>query len=1470
MTRIRSVLLGVGSVLAVVALVVPSAGATVVHLRGGRFLGVTLRQGVSPAAVGAARPMTSSAQTGASSSSSSSVVSWHSGPVVHSSAPYLIFWTPSGESVPSSTRSLLQRYMTDAAAAGGSSANSYGVIRQYTDATGFVDSRQSFSAAQVITDTDAYPARDTTNCPYVGSGYPTCITDTQLQSELAHEVAARGLPSDGPASGPYGASSVPASAPVYLLVLPSDVNVCVTANGVQCASTTMCAWHSSAAGGGNALFYGVIPTWVVRPGGNPKACQSDGYSAVQEPNGSPADVVLKYMNHEDIEILTDPTGFGWYDNSGPLNEVADNCNAYASSANPQAGLSPNAFTPVLGGSGSQGTLFNQLVSGDHYYLQSEWSNGDGACKLQPSGGAITPSFTVPAGPDAVGATLAFDPGASTSTYPYTSATWSFGDGATQFQSSGRVLNRVSHAYNAPGTYPVKLTMVDNRGNLSTVSQSVSVYSQPTADFTVSASPVQGATTTFDGSGSSEPDPGVTISSYAWSFGDGTPVTTTASPTTPHVFAQAGTYKVSLTITNSVGLTSTASQTVTVDEAPSAVMAQPSPAQPLVGQKVAFDGSGSTDPDGAITGYSWNFGDGSGPVGGAKPTHTYTRAGNYTVTLTVTDSDGHTATVSQSLIAGAPPSASFKVASPADPVQSSPVSFDASASSDSDAGITITSYTWDFGDGTGAGGPTTTAAHTYGQPGTYTVKLTVTNSIGLSSTTSSQVVIDEAPSAVIAPTPSQPAVAQSVAFDGTGSADPDGNITSFSWNFGDGSPVATGGKVSHSYAKAGIYQVSLTVTDSDGQTATTVQTLIVGSAPAAQFTVSSPADPVQGSPVGFDGSASSDPDSGVSITSYGWDFGDGTTQSTNTPTTSHTYAQPGSYMVKLTVTNSLGLPSTVFSRSVTVDETPTAAFTTAPAHPAQGAPVSFDGSGSQDPDGTIADYSWSFGDGQSADTGLTATTTHTYAEPGQYTAALTVTDSDGQTSTFSQTVTVYAPPSALLTLPGTTPMAGNTVTLDASGSSDPNPGASIVSYQWSFGDGQSRTTTTASAGHTYPAPGTYAVSVKVTDSLGLTATANRSLTVYAPPVAGVPVPSTQVALTGSLVTFTAAGSRDPNNGATITAYNWDFGDGTLLSTTAPTASHRYATPGTYTVSVSVIDSLLLGASSSQAVKVLGPPNPAWSTSPALPLEGTPVSFDAGASTDPNSGTAITGYQWDFGDGQHAAGSSPTATHVYARAGRYTVTLTTVDSQGLSASHQGTVTIADEPPSVVARIRSRGPVAGQAVSFDGTGSRDPDGSIRAYSWSFGDRTPSAGGATPTHRFARPGTYTVSLTVTDSDGNRTSTSLLVVIGHPAHVTAVAGQASPSGRASLLITVNGPGRLRAGRRALTFHHAGRARVALSLSRTQKRALQARHTVRVRVTIVFTPARGSGSRRVVTVTLRPVRPSHARRHAPIVRRRRG
>ncbi|WP_445338045.1 PKD domain-containing protein [Clavibacter sp. CFBP 8614] len=333
-------------------------------------------------------------------------------------------------------------------------------------------------------------------------------------------------------------------------------------------------------------------------------------------------------------------------------------------------------------------------------------------------------------------------------------------------------------------------------------------------------------------------------------------------------------------------------------------------------QVAVDASASADADGTVASYAWDFGDG-GTATGAKATHAYALAGTYPVRLTVTDDEGATAVKTADVTVVAPRANQAPTAAFTSTTDALALAVDGRASADADG--RIATHAWAFGDGSTATGAE--ARHTYAAAGTYPVTLTVTDDEGLTGVSTTSVTATAAPPANQAPTASftSRVTDLSVAVDGTASADADGRIASYAWQFGDGA-TATGATAAHAYAAAGTYQVRLTVTDGEGATATSVQSVtstapvVVDGPPTASFTSA-----VTGSAVAVDASASSDAEG--PIASYAWQFGDGTSAAGRTA--SRVYAAPGTYTVTLTVTDSAGATATS-TGTVTIAAAPVAA------------------------------------------------------------------------------------------------------------------------------------------------------------------------------------------------------------------------------------------------------------------------------------------------------------------------------------------------------------------------------------------------------------------------------------------------------------------------------------------------------------------------------------------------------------------
>ncbi|RCK70063.1 PKD domain-containing protein [Desertihabitans brevis] len=225
----------------------------------------------------------------------------------------------------------------------------------------------------------------------------------------------------------------------------------------------------------------------------------------------------------------------------------------------------------------------------------------------------------------------------------------------------------------------------------------------------------------------------------------------------------------------------------------------------------------------------------------------------------------------------------------------------------------------------------------------------------------------------------------------------------------------------------------------------------------------------------------------------------------------------------------------------------------------------------------------------------------------------------------------------------------------------------------------------------------------------------------------------------------------SGGRTITGYSWDFGDDSP-ATTGATASHTYAEPGRYEVTLTVTDSSGVVGSTSREVTVTAPhadPVAAFGTE----VDGLTVDFDGSGSTAAD-GATITDHDWDFGDDQTGTGASPT--HRYARAGTYDVTLTVTDSTGAQGTTTEQVTVTHADPVAQFGVQQQA----LAVQVDGTGSSASDGASIECTWSWGDDSADGEGCTAEHEYDAAGQYEITLTVTDSAGGESSTSRTVTV--------------------------------------------------------------------------------------------------------------
>jgi PKD repeat protein/KaiC/GvpD/RAD55 family RecA-like ATPase len=363
---------------------------------------------------------------------------------------------------------------------------------------------------------------------------------------------------------------------------------------------------------------------------------------------------------------------------------------------------------------------------------------------------------------------------------------------------------------------------------------------------------------------------------------------------------------------------------------------------------------------------------------------------------------------------------------------------------------------------------------------------------------------------------------------------------------------------------------------------------------------------------------------------------------------------GDFVVTSVITSLLGLATGPDNQVIysLVTSPPTASFTYSPSTPLINQPVTFNASSSSDLDGTIANYAWIFGDGQ---TGSGVTTIHNYLTAGNYTVKLTVTDNTGLNGTTSKVVRVIKNPVASFTFSPPFPLANETITFNASTSS-PN-GGSLTSYNWDFGDSQTGGGKIVT--HSYANLGNYSVTLTVIDSEGLNDSNTQTIRISANPIASFTF-SPALPLINQTVTFNATLSVP--NGGFITGYYWNFGDGE--TGIGEVATYSYTSFGNYTVMLKVTDSEGLNDTRTETMRIGCSPYASFTYSPVQPWVSSTITFNASLSQDPDG--FISSYKWDFGDGNITLTANPIVTHAYYTSSNFTVVLTVFDNDGFQDS------------------------------------------------------------------------------------------------------------------------------------------------------------------------------------------------------------
>jgi PKD repeat protein len=765
--------------------------------------------------------------------------------------------------------------------------------------------------------------------------------------------------------------------------------------------------------------------------------------------------------------------------------------------------------------------------------------------------------------------------------------------------------------------------------------------------------------------------------------------------------------------------------------------------------VAFDASRSSDPDGDQLSYEWQFGDGASGTGRTL-VHQYPGAGTYHAALRLLDSSGQVGTGAEhpfDVFVKRPPTAVTGpdlVVAPGEPV-----AFDGASSQAGER--PIARWLWDFYDGSSGAGQQT--SHAFAKPGRYIVRLRVEDDTSppCNFATAQQTVQVNARPVAVAGEDQRVSVGQTVSLNGQRSYDVDGKITSYEWDLDDGT-TATGAKVDHGYAAPGTYNATLTVQDDAGvansQSSDSAQ-IVVNAPPVA---VAGPDRHVAiGEVITFDAGASHDPDG--NLIAYAWDFGDGAKG--DGKTVQYAYHHSGVYRVGLTVRDDSATDTSTASNALTVvvNEPPVA--DAGPDQTVSSSEVHFDGTGSHDPDGKIAVYTWDFGDGAKGDG---PTPVHVYKTTGSYHVRLTVTDGSGtvrSSASDDMQVVVNAPPIADAG-PDLVGAPGQELHFAAGGSLDPD--GDVAQYVWSFKDGASAAGPQVS--HKFDRPGVYNVRLSVKDNTNQDKAVDydeAKVVINAAPVARAG-PDLRAA-PGDAVMFDASNSFDPDGG-TLT-YRWDFSD-QAEPTFGKQVVRAYKAPGVYNAQLTVTDDTgAINSVDRDEVEIRINHQPVASAGADINTWQTTLSLDGRASADAD-GDALT-YRWDFGDGT-PAGEGAVVTHTYADGGNYPVTLTVDDGTGLrNARASAVITVTINRPPVAVAGSNKEVCAGDIVVFDGSGSSDPDGGLLRYHWDFGDGG-TADIVNPTRTYDKGAAYPVTLTVQDESGfpNDRATDRIVVKVH------------------------------------------------------------------------------------------------------------
>ncbi|MES2138449.1 MAG: PKD domain-containing protein [Bacteroidota bacterium] len=743
--------------------------------------------------------------------------------------------------------------------------------------------------------------------------------------------------------------------------------------------------------------------------------------------------------------------------------------------------------------------------------------------------------------------------------------------------------------------------------------------------------------------------------------------------------------------------------------------------------------------GSANQFIWDFGDGSALVivtTTATQTHTYSSVGTFIVTLiaNIAGASGCTSSATEQVTIKPTPTADFNFGSNNFCDSGTETFINTSSGS-------IASYSWTFSNGNFSALPSP-LPETYTGAATYNVILNITGTNGCLANKTKQVNVFPSPNAQINPF----SVCKGISgtFSDASTTATGNPLTSWLWNFGDGTATSGSQNPSHTFADSGYYNVKLTVTTAYCSNQDSISAR-VNPLPVSNYlkSLNSGCTPLI---VSFTNQS-------TGASTYSWNFGDGSAISTAVnPNHTFTNSQTNdtTYTITLTATSSFGCIK-IFSSTITVFHAAHASFTSDYVINCSPLPVQFTNTST----GSIG-YSWDFGDGSAVS--IAQNPSHTFANNTSflqtYITTLTVNSLNGCTNSAVQNILVYPSPNFIfLALPADTGCSPLNISFNAAS------GGAV--YQWDFGDGS--TSLTQSPNHTFINNGitnlVRYVQLITTSPFSCKDTSDLNVLIYPNPIANFSQ-SASLGCSPLTVNFT-------DNSTIANTRLWNFGDGT--SSTAADPIHTFINNTSATI---IFNVMLQVETISGCIDTMIRPVEVFPKATAAFVN--PASTCSPSNTVMiNNSTNASIYNWDFGDGVLSGQTNPS--HSYVNSGTsnlsYTITLSVQSPLGCVDTISHPISVFYKPTANF-NINSNAGCHPLSISFS-----DQSNGGNHYYWDFGDASPIDTAINPSHIYTNftsaSITYVAKLKITTLNGCVDSITKNITV-YPHVIAAFTGEAN------------------------------------------------------------------------------------------------